>query len=117
MSVLVDSSKTRLSQPVVLRRLRVPKLAWSSLGALLLIGVLALLLAYPMVLLFVKSFIVSRPGQPAVWTIQGWIEAFSDDKLPLALGNTFFLASLRVAVTTALAIFFAWVVSPHGHTL
>jgi iron(III) transport system permease protein len=110
-SVLVDSSKTRLSQPVVLKRLRVPKLAWNSLGALLLIGVLLLLLAYPMVLLFVKSFIVSRPGQPAVWTIQGWIEAFSDDKLPLALGNTFFLASLRVAVTTALAIFFAWVVS------
>lgn len=111
MSVLVDSTKTRFSQPLVWRRFRVAKLAWSSLFALLLIGVLVALLAYPLVLLFLKSFIVSRPGEPAVWTIQGWIEAFGDAKLPIALGNTFFLAALRVAVTTALAIFFAWVVT------
>ena len=77
----------------------------------MLIGLLVVLLAYPVVVLFLKSFVVSRPGQPAVWTIQGWIEAFSDAKLPIALGNTFLLASLRVVVTTALAIFFAWVVT------
>lgn len=111
MSVLVDSSKTRFSQPLVLRRFRVAKLAWSSLFALLLIGILVALLAYPMALLFIKSFILSQPGQPAVWTVQGWVEAFGDAKLPIALGNTFFLAALRVAVTTALAIFFAWVVT------
>ncbi|MGZ8426603.1 MAG: ABC transporter permease [Candidatus Binatia bacterium] len=111
MSVRVDSSKPQFSQPVVLRRLAVAKLAWSSIGALLLIGVLVVLLAYPMGLLFLKSFISSRPGQPAVWTIQGWIEAFGDAKLPIALGNTFLLAALRVVVTTALAIFFAWVVT------
>lgn len=111
MSVLVDSSKTRFSQPLVLRRFRVAKLAWSSLFALLLIGILVALLAYPMALLFIKSFILSQPGQPAVWTVRGWVEAFGDAKLPIALGNTFFLAALRVAVTTALAIFFAWVVT------
>ena len=111
MSVLVDSSKTRFSQPLVLRRFRFAKLAWSSLFALLLIAILVALLAYPLVLLFLKSFIVSRPGQSAVWTIQGWTDAFGDAKLPIALGNTFFLAALRVVVTTALAIFFAWVVT------
>jgi iron(III) transport system permease protein len=62
-------------------------------------------------LLFLKSFVASRPGQPTVWTIHGWIEAFSDTKLPVALGNTFFLAFVRVVVTSALAIFFAWVVA------
>ena len=111
MSVLVDSSKTQSCQTIVLKRRPFGKFPWSLIGALLLIGVLVLLLAYPMVLLFLKSFIVSRPGQPAVWTIQGWIAAFGDAKLPIALGNTFLLAALRVVVTTALAIFFAWVVS------
>ena len=111
MSVLVDSSKTQSCQAIVLKRRPFGKFPWSLIGALLLIGVLVLLLAYPMVLLFLKSFIVSRPGQPAVWTIQGWIAAFGDAKLPIALGNTFLLAALRVVVTTALAIFFAWVVS------
>jgi iron(III) transport system permease protein len=72
---------------------------------------LILLLAYPMALLFLKSFVASRPGQPTVWTIHGWIEAFSDTKLPVALGNTFFLAFVRVVVTSGLAIFFAWVVA------
>ena len=111
MSVLVDSSKTQSCQTIVLKRRPFGKFPWSLIGALLLIGVLVLLLAYPMVLLFLKSFIVSRPGQPAVWTIQGWVAAFGDTKLPIALGNTFLLAALRVVVTTALAIFFAWVVS------
>jgi iron(III) transport system permease protein len=95
----------------VLRKFQFPKLAWSSIGALLLVGLLILLLAYPMALLFLKSFVASRPGQPTVWTIHGWIEAFSDTKLPVALGNTFFLAFVRVVVTSGLAIFFAWVVA------
>jgi iron(III) transport system permease protein len=94
-----------------LRKFQFPKLAWSSIGALLLVGLLILLLAYPMALLFLKSFVASRPGQPTVWTIHGWIEAFSDTKLPVALGNTFFLAFVRVVVTSGLAIFFAWVVA------
>ena len=111
MSVLVESSQTELSRRLVRERLRDGKVAWGWLFTLVLIALLAALLAYPMVLLFLKSFIISRPGQPAVWTIQGWVEAFGDARLPIALGNTFLLAVLRVVVTTALAIFFAWVVS------
>ena len=111
MSVLVESSQTELSRRLVRERLRDGKVAWGWLFTLVLIALLAALLAYPMVLLFLKSFIISRPGQPAVWTVQGWVEAFGDARLPIALGNTFLLAVLRVVVTTALAIFFAWVVS------
>lgn len=111
MSVIVDSSKTGLARPVVSRKFKLPKLAWNTVPALLLIGLLILLLAYPMALLFIKSFVASRPGHPAVWTLRGWIEAFTDAGLPMALGNTFFLASVRVAITSALAIFFAWVVT------
>lgn len=111
MSVLLDSKKRQLTQPLDLSWLHFPKFAWQSIPALLLIGLLIMLLAYPMVLLFLKSFVVSQPGQPAVWTIQGWVAAFSDAKLSIALGTTFSLAFLRVLITSALAIFFAWAVT------
>jgi iron(III) transport system permease protein len=96
---------------VALRKFHLPNFAWRSIPALVLICVLILLLAYPVALLFVKSFVASRPGHPTVWTINGWVAAFTDARLPLALGNTFFLASVRVVITSALAIFFAWVVT------
>ena len=111
MSVLLDSSKTQPGWPIVLRKFQFPRLAWNSIPALLIIAMLIALLAYPVGLLFLKSFVSSRPGQPSVWTIQAWVEVFSDKKLPLALGNTFSLAFVRVALTSALAIFFAWVVT------
>jgi iron(III) transport system permease protein len=72
---------------------------------------LILVLAYPIGLLFVKSFVASRPGQPTIWTINGWVAAFSDARLPVVLGNTFVLAFARVTITSGLAIFFAWVVT------
>jgi iron(III) transport system permease protein len=70
-----------------------------------------LLIAYPLVLIFVKSFAVNRPGQPAAWGLAGWISAFQDRNLPQALANTLNLAAVRIAITTILAIFFAWVVT------
>jgi iron(III) transport system permease protein len=100
-----------ITWPNVIRRIQLPKLSWRIIPALLLIGILILLLAYPMALLFVKSFVASRPGHPTVWTISGWIAAFTDASLPIAIGNTFLLAVIRVVITSGLAIFFAWVVT------
>ena len=111
MRFLIDSNRMEIAWPAVFRRLQFPKLSWRLIPALLLIGILILLLAYPMGLLFVKSFVASRPGQPTVWTINGWIAAFTDATLLIALGNTFFLALMRVVITSGLAIFFAWVVT------
>src|SRR5262249_1726120 len=36
---------------------------------------------------------------------------FTDVNLAIAIGNTFYLAFVRVIITSALAIFFAWVVT------
>lgn len=77
----------------------------------LLVGLLIAILAYPLALLLVKSFVTSRPGQSAVWGLNGWIEAFTDANLAVAIGNTFYLALVRVVISSVLAIFFAWVVT------
>ena len=100
-----------LTRRVALRPFQLPKISWTWIPLALLVGLLILILAYPLALLFVKSFVISRPGQPTVWAVNGWVEAFTDVNLAIAIGNTFYLAFVRVIITSALAIFFAWVVT------
>ena len=111
MRSLLDARRMEFSWPVGLRRLQPANFFWSSIAAFLLIACLILLLAYPVGLLFVKSFVASKPGYPTVWTVNGWVAAFADSTLPGAFLNTFFLAFIRVVLTSGLAIFFAWVVT------
>src|ERR687892_2771321 len=100
-----------LTRPAVFRTVQFPRISWTWIPLALLVGTLILLLAYPLALLFVKSFVTSRPGQPAVWGADGWVAAFTDINLAVAIGNTFYLAIVRVAISSALAIFFAWIVT------
>ena len=100
-----------LTRPAILRTVQFPRIPWKWLPMILLAGVLIAILAYPLVLLFIKSFAVSRPGQPVIWGVDGWVAAFTDVNLAVAMGNTFYLAVVRVAISSALAIFFAWVVT------
>ncbi|MGE5816510.1 MAG: ABC transporter permease [Deltaproteobacteria bacterium] len=111
MTTLTDLAKVEPAWPGRLRRVSFPTWSWRLIPALLLVGVLITVLAYPIGLLFVKSFAASRPGQPTIWTINGWVAAFTDARLPVVLGNTFVLAFARVIITSGLAIFFAWVVT------
>ena len=100
-----------LTRRVVFRTVQFPRISWTWIPLALLVGLLILILAYPLALLFVKSFVISRPGQPTVWAVNGWIEAFTDVNLAIAICNTFYLAFVRVIITSVLAIFFAWVVT------
>ena len=100
-----------LTRRVVFRTVQFPRISWTWIPLALLVGFLILILAYPLVLLFVKSFVISRPGQPTVWSVNGWVEAFTDVNLAIAIGNTFYLAFVRIIITSVLAIFFAWVVT------
>jgi iron(III) transport system permease protein len=94
-----------------LMKAHVPELSWTWLLLLPLIVAMLLVTAYPVGLIFLKSFVASRPGQSATWGLQGWIGAFSDRALVSVLVNTFSLATVRIAITSVLAIFFAWVVT------
>jgi iron(III) transport system permease protein len=76
-----------------------------------LLVMLLFMAGYPVVLLFVKSFALSRPGQPDEWGLAGWVAAFTSDSLLSAVNNTFSLAAVRVAISTGLAVFFAWIVT------
>lgn len=76
-------------------RIHIPRVSWSWLFVPLLLAVLVAVLAYPVALLFIKSFALTRPGQPTVWGLEGWLDAFSDRGLPMALLNTFTLAAVR----------------------
>jgi len=100
-----------LTRPAVLRAVPLPRISWTWIPLALLVGILIIILAYPLGLLLVKSFVISRPGQPTVWALDGWVAAFTDVNLAVAIGNTFYLAIVRVVITSALAIFFAWVVT------
>ncbi len=100
-----------LTRRAAFRTAPFPRISWTWVPIALLIAPLILILAYPLALLFIKSFVVSRPGQPAVWAIRGWVAAFTDVNLAVAIGNTFYLAFVRVLITTVLAIFFAWIVT------
>ncbi len=100
-----------ITRQVTFRTVQFPRVSWTWIPLTLLVGLLILILAYPLGLLFVKSFVANRPGQPTVWAVKGWVEAFTDVNLANAIGNTFYLAFVRVLVTSALAIFFAWVVT------
>jgi iron(III) transport system permease protein len=110
-NTLLESSWALRAPVRALKKLRLAPLSWQTMASLFLVALLLIVLAYPVALLFIKSFVASRPGQPVVWTIAGWVSAFSDVTLPIALANTFFLAFVRVLVSTGLAIFFAWIVT------
>ena len=100
-----------LTRPAIFRTVQFPRFSWRWLPLALLAGVLMAILAYPLGLLFIRSLAISRPGQPVVWGLDGWVAAFTDVNLVVAIGNTFYLALVRVFLSSALAIFFAWVVT------
>jgi iron(III) transport system permease protein len=100
-----------LTRPAIFRTVQLPRFSWRWLPLALLAGVLVAILAYPLGLLFIRSLAISRPGQPVVWGLDGWVAAFTDVNLAVAIGNTFYLALVRVFLSSALAIFFAWVVT------
>jgi iron(III) transport system permease protein len=87
------------------------KLNPATILSVFLLGLIAFFTAYPVALLCLSSFQVSQPGQPIAWGLEGWRMAFSDPSVPRALWNTFVLGVVRVAITTLLSVFFAWVIA------
>ncbi len=78
---------------------------------LIVLALVAFMAAYPVILLFIKSFAVAEPGQPAVWGFANWVVTFGDWSLVDAFGYTFALALVRTVISISIAIFFVWAVT------
>ncbi|MFC1930502.1 ABC transporter permease [Chloroflexota bacterium] len=79
------------------------------IGMLTLIAILGFITIYPLGMIFYGSFRSGPPGVPGVYTIQGYIDAYSDPTIIKALGTTLILGIARTAITLLIAVFFCWI--------
>lgn len=75
---------------------------------LLTTGVIVLV---PLVLLVLNSFQVARPGEAAIYGLDGWRAAFGEEGIVRALINTGTLMVARQGISLTVAIWFAWLIA------
>ncbi|HLH24277.1 MAG TPA: iron ABC transporter permease [Chloroflexota bacterium] len=90
------------------RRLR--RLELGVLACTLFLGVLALVVLYPLVLVLIDSFEVATP-RGATYGLGNWQAAFTEPGLTTALVNTVKVAVVVQAISLPLAIVLAWVIA------
>jgi len=95
-------------KPFVRPRLPRLRLTLTSVLCTLVLGLLALLVVYPVILLLIHSFEVGPFGRETHWGIDNWIAAFTEPQLISALWNTIGLAVTRQTISLLLAIGVAW---------
>jgi iron(III) transport system permease protein len=74
----------------------------------LVLGVVALLVVYPVVLLLIHSFEVGAFGRETHWGFDNWVAALTEPQLVGAMWNTLSLAVTRQILGLALAVGVAW---------
>ncbi|MBI2361633.1 MAG: iron ABC transporter permease [Deltaproteobacteria bacterium] len=89
-----------------------------SICLLLLVAVMVL---YPLGMVFYGSVWSSSPGAPGHFTLKGYVEAYGQAHTYALLGNTFILAVIRTVFSVAIAVLLAWLVTrtnvPHRNFL
>jgi iron(III) transport system permease protein len=102
-------------------RTRLPDVDWAILLTSALLALVALVVLAPLTLMVVSSFQLARPGQPAVYGLDGWRQAFGDPANLAALGNTVALSVTRQAIAIAIGVLLAWLIArtdlPHRRSL
>lgn len=89
---------------------------FTELLALLFFGVVMVL---PVLSLILSSFNIAQPGEPPVYGLQNWIEAFSDSHTLNSLWTSFALSTVRLIPSMILAVLVSWLIArtdmPGGH--
>lgn len=102
-------------------RTRWPALSWAVPLTCVLLALVAFAVLVPLFLMVLSSFQLARPGQPAVYGLDGWRQAFGDPANLTALYNTITLSVVRQAIAIALGVLLAWLIArtdlPFKHTL
>ena len=81
-----------------------------ALGLVLLL-VVAFLTIYPLLMLAYGSVRTAAPGLPGAFSLQGYVEAYSNPVNYQTWANSFLLAIQVTLLSTTVATFFAWVVA------
>ena len=88
---------------------------------LLLIAAIGFFVIYPLALIFINSFNVARPGQPAVYSAGAFVTAWRAPGLLLALANSVAVGLCYQALSFPIGILLAWVLGrtkiPHVRAL
>jgi len=80
-------------------------------GITLLLGILILVVLYPLLLLILNSFNVAPIGDVPQYGLGEWTEAFSTPGIRSSIVNTFTIALTRQAISFPLAIVIAWLIA------
>src|SRR5215204_4684925 len=97
----------RAREPAPARRLP----SRGTLGLTALLGIVAVLVLFPIVQMVVQSFRTAMPGQAGAWSIDGWRAVFGERALQTALYNTVTLTVARQLLALVIAVFIAWLLA------
>ena len=78
------------------------------IGLLIVVGLVVL---FPFALLLQSSFLLSLPGELAIYGLSGWRDALTEPGIRDALVNTITLTLTRVGISVVVATFIAWVLA------
>lgn len=81
------------------------------LAELSLVAFFALVTGLPLLFLFGGSFNLAAPGQPALYGLANWAQAFSDPTTVNALWMSFLLSGTRLIPAIVIAVLFAWLIA------
>ena len=71
----------------------------------------AFFVLYPILLIIVNSFQISKPGAPPLYGLDGWRAVLSERGMRQALYNTFALLISRQVLSFPIAVFIAWLLA------
>src|SRR5947208_14130102 len=95
------------ARPVPAARWRARNISLLTNGLPIVVGVIV---ALPLLLRLVNSFNVATPGQPAVFGVRDWVQAYSDTTAVRAFWYTLSLGVTRTAISLPIALTLAWLV-------
>lgn len=92
------------------RQLLVPRLRLEARPILVVatVALLSFVVLYPILILVINSFVITRPWEPPQYGLRAWQFAVTDRGMLAAMWNTVQLGAVHQAISLPLAILIAW---------
>ncbi|MPZ15672.1 MAG: ABC transporter permease subunit [Chloroflexi bacterium] len=93
-------------------RIAAPRFRLEARSALILatVGLLSFVIVYPILILIINSFVITRPWEPPQYGLNAWRFALLDQSMLAAMWNTVQLAAVHQAISLPIAILIAWLI-------